>query len=150
MNAIKENEHVYSRFIPEASYEPEKWIAHRIIKRTRYYYFIARLPWSNPTIKLPRLELEQKGAVWHRGSCECYYSEKGKAKFDREHEVIYPVPECLKAFGLDRAASVDDLKRAYRRLTKECHPDKGGSNEAFRQLQEHYDAALKIVHPEDN
>ncbi len=143
--AIKENEYVYRWSIPEASYEPEKWVAHRIIKRSRYYCFVARWEWSRQTIKLPRLELEQKGSVWHRVSRERYYSEEGKAKFDQEHVVVYSVPECLKTFGLDWTATADDVKRAYRRIALRCHPDKGGSNDAFRQLQAHYDAAMGIV-----
>ncbi len=44
--------------------------------------------------------------------------------------------ECL---GLTRDASPDDIKRAYRDLAREKHPDKGGTKEEFHAIQEAYD-----------
>lgn len=41
--------------------------------------------------------------------------------------------------GLGRGASLDEIKRAYRERVRRCHPDHGGSEDAFRQLQEAYE-----------
>lgn len=41
--------------------------------------------------------------------------------------------------GLDRNASQDDVKKAYRKLAREHHPDKGGDPEKFKKVQEAYE-----------
>jgi DnaJ-class molecular chaperone len=41
--------------------------------------------------------------------------------------------------GIDQTATADDVKRAYRRLAKEHHPDVGGNSETFRQITEAYE-----------
>jgi curved DNA-binding protein CbpA len=61
--------------------------------------------------------------------------------------------------GVDDDAGPAAIKRAYRRRTKECHPDAGGSEEEFRavrdaydQLSSHreeYDTCLSTFGPED-
>ena len=40
--------------------------------------------------------------------------------------------------GVDRSVSPDDLKKAYRKLAVEHHPDKGGDEERFKQINEAY------------
>jgi len=48
-------------------------------------------------------------------------------------------------FGLKRGASKDEVKKAYRKLVLQKHPDKGGSNEEFRILQEAWNHWRKIT-----
>jgi DnaJ-class molecular chaperone len=38
--------------------------------------------------------------------------------------------------GVQRDAGVDDIKKAYRTLAREHHPDKGGDPEKFKEIQE--------------
>ena len=38
--------------------------------------------------------------------------------------------------GVQRNAGVDDIKKAYRNLAREHHPDKGGDPEKFKEIQE--------------
>jgi DnaJ-class molecular chaperone len=41
--------------------------------------------------------------------------------------------------GVDRNASADEIKRAYRRLASQHHPDKGGDKARFQEIQGAYD-----------
>jgi curved DNA-binding protein len=41
--------------------------------------------------------------------------------------------------GVDRTASPDQIKQAYRRLASRHHPDKGGDKNAFQEIQQAYD-----------
>lgn len=50
----------------------------------------------------------------------------------------------FRVLGLDRSASPDEIKRAYRALAKTCHPDLHPGLEArFREITEAYEIALK-------
>jgi molecular chaperone DnaJ len=41
--------------------------------------------------------------------------------------------------GVDENATQEDIKKAYRNLAKENHPDKGGDEEKFKKITEAYD-----------
>lgn len=41
--------------------------------------------------------------------------------------------------GLNRGASIDEVKQAYRRLASKHHPDKGGDTARFQEIQQAYD-----------
>jgi hypothetical protein len=52
-----------------------------------------------------------------------------------------PRREALRLLGLEAGASRDLIKRTYRRLAKNHHPDLGGDSEAFLRL----DAAYRLL-----
>lgn len=41
--------------------------------------------------------------------------------------------------GVGKNATEEDIKKAYRKKVKKCHPDYGGDSEEFRKVQEAYD-----------
>ncbi|MBU2219991.1 molecular chaperone DnaJ [Patescibacteria group bacterium] len=43
-----------------------------------------------------------------------------------------------KILGVSKNASSEEIKRAYRRLAQEHHPDKGGNQEKFKEINEAY------------
>ena len=43
-----------------------------------------------------------------------------------------------KTLGVDKNASQDEIKKAFRKKALEHHPDKGGSEEKFKQINEAY------------
>ncbi len=54
-------------------------------------------------------------------------------------------PPAIAALGLRLPCSEDDLKRAYRKRVKRLHPDHGGDERRFLQLQAQFEEALSIV-----
>ncbi len=45
-----------------------------------------------------------------------------------------------RILGVEKTASQDDIKRAFRKLAHEHHPDKGGDAEKFKEINEAYQA----------
>src|SRR5215211_5032249 len=51
-------------------------------------------------------------------------------------------PDHYKTLGVERKASADEIKKAYRKLARQYHPDtnkESGAEERFKQVSEAYD-----------
>ena len=47
--------------------------------------------------------------------------------------------ELYEALGVDKKATADEIKKAYRKLALKCHPDKGGDPEKFKEIGAAYE-----------
>lgn len=88
-----------------------------------------------------RLErLESRGAdgaqARNSGGYRASAGEPGQARQARRSRD--PHQAALQQLGLEAGASREAIKRAYRRLAKQHHPDLGGDGEAFRALEAAY------------
>lgn len=43
-----------------------------------------------------------------------------------------------QTLGVNKDATQDELKRAYRKLASQHHPDKGGNHSKFQEVEEAY------------
>ena len=53
----------------------------------------------------------------------------------------------FEILGLKQGASEQEVKNAYKILAKKCHPDKGGSAEEFKKINEAYTQIMKGEDP---
>jgi hypothetical protein len=131
--------------------------AHRVVKITRTRYYVDRECYFNgkgeprqpnpnrpvETFTLDREQLETTGSTTrgHGWYNEYFLSPDPPARAPISGEV----PAYLAALGLDGTASKVDVRRAYRRLVKTAHPDAGGDESRFIEIQRAYEQALIAV-----
>ena len=63
----------------------------------------------------------------------------------RQGPVDRSVTNAFDELGLDAGASADEVRSAYRSLAKEAHPDRGGTEAEFKQLQDAYTTAKEYA-----
>ncbi len=54
-------------------------------------------------------------------------------------------PRCLVVFGLQLPCTESELLGAYRTRVKALHPDRGGDQRRFLQLQAYFEESLRLV-----
>ncbi len=50
---------------------------------------------------------------------------------------------CWEILGVEQGAEVDQIRSAYRNKAKECHPDRGGSDESMMLLNQALEQAIE-------
>ncbi len=129
------------------------WTSHQIIKKTAKRIFIAdrdseslsletlaKNPEYLKLIQLDRQKLESEGRIYRDWTS--YYTEAGKQRYLEQDYQPRRQP-CFEFLGLSSNCSRQDIKRAYRRVARELHPDKGGDARQFIALKENYERALQ-------
>ena len=51
--------------------------------------------------------------------------------------------EAIQFLNLNYPVTQDSIKKAYRKLARQYHPDAGGDAEQFKELTQAYEAAIK-------
>lgn len=129
--------------------QADRWVPHRIVRRTSRALLVEAAPY-NPeaqqssrrthervrTYWVDRSELERNGLARARSRKTVFFTSP------RVSEQVVSVIESLNRLGLWWPFTADDLRQAFRRKALQAHPDAGGSEERFVQLQTDYHRAL--------
>lgn len=132
-----------------------------VFKRTPKYVYVAATPYvadqqqghwagvSSRTIRLDRSSLEKWGFA--------FVGFADAEQYGLEEPLFYTTPnsrrvgdastqaDCFAQLELTPPYSVEAVKRAYRRLAKQHHPDRGGAAAHFLALQMAYRQALELL-----
>jgi hypothetical protein len=136
-------------------------LPYRIVKRTSKYLYIAAAPYvageqvghwadvSKERIRLDRVSLEKWGyAFVGFGDADLYGLEEPLFYTTPHNERVDETvgqQDCFALLELTPPYTVEAVKRAYRRLAKQHHPDRGGAADHFLALQNAYRQALDAL-----
>lgn len=92
---------------------------------------------------LDRAELESEGHAnvrhWWRGPFYLRLEDALNPSPGRQLVPLSDVIEALAVLGLDWPCSEAEFRSAYRRMSKQTHPDCGGSAKAFMEVNDAYE-----------
>lgn len=98
-------------------------------------------------LSLDRARMEAFGKQHHTRYHEYFYAQRPEC--DPEHEYkegkSLPKPAATILNLTAMPYTVADVNRAYKRAARTLHPDGGGSHEAFIELQQARDEALRLA-----
>jgi hypothetical protein len=134
---------------------------HLILKRTPKYVYVEPFPyhpdegvgqWDDlliERIRLNRASLERDGFAFISFTDADLYGFEEPLFFTTPHKdrVVGAggVQDCFALLELTPPTTVEAVKRAYRRLAKQHHPDRGGAASQFLALQMAYRQALETL-----
>jgi plasmid maintenance system killer protein len=86
-------------------------------------------------------EFEPKGTKRHGGwSFGGHYGDtksSGQTETDKKRKL------CWDVLGIQKTENEEIIKKAFRELAKEHHPDKGGDEEYFKKINQAYEMCMK-------
>lgn len=131
-------EFIYEKFGP-VRYQVKRKSSDEIVIYAEPYSEKFRPTDHTPIFSLDKRSLDNLGEAKARGKIFC--TEVRKHELDKYRKI----PSYLKYFDLTWDADVSDVKYCFRKKSKECHPDLGGSPQEFRELTEAYEKAVKAL-----
>jgi len=93
---------------------------------------------------LDRKRIENQRAYYHKTTDLLFYPDREDA-WSIVEEFAPDAPDAFDRLGLGQDATPEEVKTAYRRRSKEVHPDQGGDKKEFLELRESYEIALEFV-----
>jgi hypothetical protein len=119
------------------------------------------------TFFLDRFALEENGEVFRRGNYDgpSYFYATAELAAESTQSVSFmnlsaewdphskttkilkrgSAHPAFETLGIKPTATVDEVKAAFRRLSREAHPDAGGNADDFIKLREAYERALALA-----
>jgi hypothetical protein len=91
---------------------------------------------------LDRGTMERQGKQYHTRFHEYFYATKPATDPERRDS---QANSAISVLNLPPLYTESDVRRAYKRLARNAHPDSGGSDEAFIQLKRAHDEALRTA-----
>jgi DnaJ-class molecular chaperone len=61
------------------------------------------------------------------------------------HDVFTQIPAALEALGLPQLVTREDIKKRYRQLAREHHPDRTGLDEAMERINAAYALLMEYI-----
>lgn len=128
-----------------------KFIPYQVVKITAKQIVVDNTSMGE-VFHLKREVMERQGKQYHTRFHEYFYATKPKS--DPEHRYEFkghmgfgalPSYDALLTLGLRHPYTESAAKRAYRRLAKTAHPDKGGTSQEFTRLKTAYDTAIRFA-----
>lgn len=92
--------------------------------------------WSRTQLFLQTLNLSYLASKTRSGAKTEYQARPAPRK-------LSPLEEALAFMNFSRLPSFNDLRVRYRSMAQALHPDRGGNEDRFKLLSEHYQAVLK-------
>lgn len=96
------------------------------------------------TVAIEKEKLLSGQPVYHSRYGEYFYLRKPLVDPEKRY-IKSGKTESLSVLGLSYPCTKDDVKRAYKRLAKQLHPDSGGSHEKFIALNAAYEQAMRCL-----
>lgn len=93
---------------------------------------------------LDRKRIENQRGYYHETADLLFYLDREDA-WSIVEEFAPDAPDAFDRLGLGQDATPEEVKTAYRRHSKEVHPDQGGDKKEFLELHESYEIALEFV-----
>lgn len=105
--------------------------------------------WADAMEWIRKAEELHKESEWkfrdHTFKYQQYQSYEDKQRRPGAQYTGATQEDCFKILGLAQPCTVDDIKRAFKKLALKAHPDVGGSKEAFQKINTAKQEALRRI-----